>query len=163
MAELNLVSTARVTSQLTPEGAPRWMAAAACLDADPELFYPTATDPSAYDEARAICEACPVLQACRDFAMATEPLRGRHGMLGGLTPEERHKLYRRNTRTPSADREKRTYKKGERALALDAQRTRGLELLAQGRTPEEVAVELNVKRPTVYLWRRRNRPGTETT
>lgn len=161
------MSTVRVSSQIAPEGREGWKAQAACLDVAPELvdptFFPASSDPSAYDDAREICHACPVMQTCLAYTMATEPRNARHGMVGGLTPEQRIALYRRNTRVRDDSRPARTYTKGERLEAAAAKRARGLQLLAEGRTPEEVAVALDVKRPTVYLWRRRNRPGTETT
>lgn len=50
------------------------------------------TNATLYDEARAICDVCPVWQPCLADAMATESGRGlrvRHGMRAGTTPRER--------------------------------------------------------------------------
>ena len=77
-----------------------WRESSACRDADPAIFYPappTGRRPDAYipaahyDQARAICNQCPVRDRCLDDAMAVE--RGdRHGMFGGLTERERASL-----------------------------------------------------------------------
>ncbi|MFI6294704.1 WhiB family transcriptional regulator [Nonomuraea sp. NPDC050790] len=69
-----------------------WSGHAACRDADPELFFPITWEgrpgPAA-DEARRICQACPVRRACLDWALGTgEP----DGMWGGTTPAERRRL-----------------------------------------------------------------------
>ncbi|MGN9842938.1 WhiB family transcriptional regulator [Nonomuraea sp. H19] len=70
----------------------RWTVRAACKDADPGLFFPptwNSTPSQADDQARRICQACPVQAACLDWALRTgEP----DGMWGGTTPEERRQL-----------------------------------------------------------------------
>ncbi|MFI7129351.1 WhiB family transcriptional regulator [Nonomuraea sp. NPDC050153] len=70
----------------------RWMAHAACQDADPALFFPITWDghPGRPDEqARRICRTCPVQAACLDWALRTgEP----DGVWGGTTPAERRRL-----------------------------------------------------------------------
>jgi WhiB family redox-sensing transcriptional regulator len=71
-----------------------WQESASCQTAEPELFFPiSATGRSRADtaRARAICHACPVRQACLDYAMATGQ---QHGIWGGHTEEERHRLRR---------------------------------------------------------------------
>lgn len=69
-------------------------ARAACRDADPELYFPIANAwDLAVDEnarraetAKAICATCPLLTACREYALdGGDP----HAILGGLLPEER--------------------------------------------------------------------------
>ncbi len=70
-----------------------WRRDAACRHEEPELFFPgeKTLDPHVWDAPRAVCEACPVRDACLEYALdAGEP----HGMFGGLTPEERHKIRR---------------------------------------------------------------------
>jgi WhiB family redox-sensing transcriptional regulator len=62
-----------------------WVDAAACADADPELFFPERN--SYAREAKAICAECPVLEACRDYAMRS-PV-GLAGVWGGTTEQER--------------------------------------------------------------------------
>ncbi|MGP3963259.1 WhiB family transcriptional regulator [Nonomuraea sp. 3N208] len=70
----------------------RWSAYAACQDADPGLFFPITWDDhpgQPNDQARRICQGCPVQQACLDWALRTgEP----EGMWGGTTPAERRRL-----------------------------------------------------------------------
>ncbi len=87
---------ARSTSLLAPvehplPGPEDWPSRGACLRADPELFYhPYAErEPSRGNRERAaqqVCAGCPVQQACRDYARATqEPF----GVWGGETETER--------------------------------------------------------------------------
>ncbi|MGN9844619.1 WhiB family transcriptional regulator [Nonomuraea sp. H19] len=75
-----------------PRSPLRWTARAACQDADPGLFFPITWDdhPGQREEqARRICQTCPVQAACLDWALRTgEP----DGMWGGTTPEERRRL-----------------------------------------------------------------------
>ncbi|GAA2829844.1 WhiB family transcriptional regulator [Nonomuraea rubra] len=80
----------------------RWMTRAACQDADPGLFFPVIGDTSqqgqADDQARRICQACPVQPACLDWALRTgEP----DGLWGGTTPEERRRLRAREQQAPA--------------------------------------------------------------
>ncbi|MBP2705064.1 WhiB family transcriptional regulator [Microbispora sp. RL4-1S] len=69
-----------------------WAARAACLDADPGLFFPITWDehPDHPEErARRICTTCPVQAACLDWALRTGEA---DGMWGGTTPDERRRL-----------------------------------------------------------------------
>lgn len=62
-----------------------WQQSAACLSADPELFFPVSgTGPSLRqaEQAKAVCARCPVRQECLAYAVAT---RQQHGIWGGLT------------------------------------------------------------------------------
>lgn len=66
---------------------PHWMAAAACIDHDPELFFPEqggTTRP-----AKAICDLCPVKAECLDYALRW---RIKFGVWGGATTFERSKM-----------------------------------------------------------------------
>lgn len=91
-----------------------WTELAECVNVDPEVFYPTIVDDDGveyfddgtiweafgdtseyYDEARSICEACPVKQACLDHAMTHKE---RFGMWGALTPIERRRIERNERR-----------------------------------------------------------------
>ena len=80
-----------------PPPTPDWREAAACVDEDPGLWFPT--DSHDYDIPRRICDPCPVKAACLDDVMADEGLylstAYRYGMWGGLTPSERQTLGRR--------------------------------------------------------------------
>jgi WhiB family redox-sensing transcriptional regulator len=72
-----------------------WRSAAACVSADPDLFFPIAGSGPAEEQirqARAICASCQVRQQCLEFALATEQ---QHGIWGGIRPEERVRMRRR--------------------------------------------------------------------
>ena len=88
------------------EYATDWRAAAGCLTADLDLFFPVAVGAAASEQiARAlrICAACPVRQTCLDFAMRT---RESVGIWGGTTPEQRiHALRARNRRSAHRTRQ----------------------------------------------------------
>lgn len=65
-----------------------WMELAACLDVDPELFFP---EPGGYDKGRAarrICGSCPVRGECLQFAVDTSE---QYGIWGGMSLAERRK------------------------------------------------------------------------
>jgi len=75
-----------------------WRAAAACLSADPEVFFPVAASSFAVkDVAKAlqVCGRCRVRQECLDFAIRTGEM---HGIWGGTTPEERTRARRQLAR-----------------------------------------------------------------
>src|SRR5213592_3599223 len=54
-----------------------WRVRALCVGEDPELFFPLVETDSATERARAVCRRCPVLLACRDWAV-------RHGEADGV-------------------------------------------------------------------------------
>jgi WhiB family redox-sensing transcriptional regulator len=75
-----------------------WRAAAACLSADPDLFFPIASGTIAsiqVKKAQQICAGCQVRQECFDFAMRSGET---HGVWGGTTPEDRIRARRQRTR-----------------------------------------------------------------
>jgi WhiB family transcriptional regulator, redox-sensing transcriptional regulator len=79
-----------------------WMRSAACLDCEPEVFFPPG--PSALDhiaEAKDVCRACPVVSDCLRVAMADPTLLG---VWGGTSEEERAGL-RRQLRQHSLPRQ----------------------------------------------------------
>jgi WhiB family transcriptional regulator, redox-sensing transcriptional regulator len=68
-----------------------WRLRAACLDADPELFFPEGSrGPALESAARAkqICAACPVWARCLDWALTHA---AHHGVWGGRTEDERRR------------------------------------------------------------------------
>lgn len=80
--------------------APDW-SDGACLDEDPELFFPIGEtgveNQEQIEDARAVClqggpdgEACPLRAACLEWALATNQL----GVWGGTSEKERLKLKR---------------------------------------------------------------------
>lgn len=71
-----------------------WRDDAACLHADPDLFFPVSTTGPALrqaDEAKLICRACPVQAQCLAWALRQGVSSG---VWGGTTEEERHAIRR---------------------------------------------------------------------
>jgi len=83
------------------EYANEWRAASACLNTDPDVFFPVAVGSAASKQvARAmrICAGCTVRQQCLDFAMRSGE---KDGIWGGTTPEERIRDRRARNRRPA--------------------------------------------------------------
>src|SRR5690625_7167911 len=79
-----------------------WRSQAACLDEDPELFFPIGnTGPALMqiDEAKAVCQRCPVMETCLKWALETGQDAG---VWGGLSEDERRALKRRRARARRA-------------------------------------------------------------
>lgn len=79
-----------------------WRHSAACLDEDPELFFPTGnTGPALLqiEEAKAVCLTCPVIEQCLKWALNNGEDAG---VWGGLSEDERRALKRRNARAQRA-------------------------------------------------------------
>jgi WhiB family redox-sensing transcriptional regulator len=80
-----------------------WRAQAHCACVpDPEIFFPDRN--ASADEALAICGGCPVMFACRAYAIEHQE---RDGVWGGLTESERRQVVaasesRRTRRRPSS-------------------------------------------------------------
>ena len=70
----------------------KWMERSACLDVDPELFYPDQGAHSQSRAARKICAQCPVNADCLDYALAHHEL---YGIWGGMGLRERQAEARR--------------------------------------------------------------------
>ncbi|MDQ1698326.1 MAG: WhiB family transcriptional regulator, redox-sensing transcriptional regulator [Frankiaceae bacterium] len=69
-----------------------WSSRAACLSAEPEVFFPVGTGGVALDEvsaAKRICAVCAVQPECRDYALRT---RQPFGVWGGLDEDERRSV-----------------------------------------------------------------------
>lgn len=78
----------------------RWRDEALCRTsgADPELWFPNGTTgPAVAQErdAKAICDRCPVLAACRQWALDTHQ---QYGVWGGMTEKDRDRWRRRRNR-----------------------------------------------------------------
>ncbi len=73
---------------LTPITIPDWMSDALCAQTDPEAFFPERGHATAR-AAKRICAACPVITACRQYAVANNL---QHGVWGGTTERERRRL-----------------------------------------------------------------------
>jgi len=89
----------RVAGLFRPGEVPAWRADAACHGRTALFYSPDRNDRA---EAVAICEGCPVLEACRFWALARpDPVPG--GIAGGLTHGTRIKLRRAELRGALTD------------------------------------------------------------
>src|SRR5699024_9130268 len=97
-----------IPTQCKPTLGDTWIQQAGCATVDPEIFFPkTPRYDSSYDKARAICQQCPVKDTCLEAAlMAEESLTayGRHGMFGGMSPQERSNLATQRSRFRAKNR-----------------------------------------------------------
>jgi len=78
-----------------------WWSAAACLTADPELFFPISSEGLAHKQvaqAKAICSRCRIQQACLGYALDAGPVQG----IWGATTEAERRLLRRRLRKERA-------------------------------------------------------------
>ncbi len=72
-----------------------WWNAAACQNAEPDLFFPISATPASravVQRAKQVCASCPVAAQCLSYALHH---RQEQGIWGGLTDEERRLLRRR--------------------------------------------------------------------
>ena len=75
-----------------------WRNMAACIDEDPELFFPIGSTGPAIEQAEAaksICRRCPVTESCLEWALETNQDAG---VWGGLSEDERRSLRRSRQR-----------------------------------------------------------------
>jgi WhiB family redox-sensing transcriptional regulator len=80
-----------------------WRDRAACLNEDPELFFPIGnTGPALIqiEEAKAVCRRCEVIGDCLSWAIESGK---EDGVWGGLSADERRALKRRIARARRAD------------------------------------------------------------
>ncbi len=71
-----------------------WRAHAACISADPDLFFPISSGMASRRQerrAKAICAVCHVRAECLAFALESSQV---HGVWGGLGEEELRRLRR---------------------------------------------------------------------
>lgn len=66
-----------------------WMADAACLGLDPEMFHPVRGE--SCESAFAVCRSCPVSEECLAYALEHNEL----GIWGGTSFRERRRMRRR--------------------------------------------------------------------
>lgn len=75
-----------------------WIDGAACVDVDPELFYPVGDGLLAQEQiiqAKSVCRRCPVVAECLNWALN----RSEFGVWGGMSEDER-RAHRRETAPP---------------------------------------------------------------
>lgn len=84
---------------------PSWRQRAACLGAPTELFYEWSwsdrrqAELSAIGEARAVCRACLVQEACLADALNQ---RDEYGVRAGSTPAQRRRIWKKRLDIPTA-------------------------------------------------------------
>jgi WhiB family redox-sensing transcriptional regulator len=79
-----------------------WRNRSACLDEEPELFFPIGSTGPALrqtEAAKAICRRCEVAETCLSWALETGQ---DSGVWGALSEDERRCLKRRNARARRA-------------------------------------------------------------
>jgi len=67
-----------------------WREQAACQHEDGDIWFANRREVDARAHSRAVCAACPVLEACRDYARRT---RQPWGVWGGETAHQRGTAY----------------------------------------------------------------------
>jgi WhiB family redox-sensing transcriptional regulator len=70
-----------------------WMVDGVCREVDAEMFFPDVAP--FYADSRSLCDGCTVKNQCLKYELAhmlANPDDGTHGMWGGTTPPERHRL-----------------------------------------------------------------------
>jgi WhiB family redox-sensing transcriptional regulator len=73
-----------------------WRDQAACLDEDPELFFPEQGEWAKARQAKAVCQRCAVRGPClHDALHGPQATHDETGIFGGTTPRERRGLRRR--------------------------------------------------------------------
>lgn len=75
-----------------------WRHRAACLDQDPELFFPIGSSGPALaqaERAKQVCNTCEVMETCLSWALETNQDAG---VWGGMAEDERRALRRRGVR-----------------------------------------------------------------
>jgi WhiB family transcriptional regulator, redox-sensing transcriptional regulator len=76
-----------------------WRHKAACLNQNPELFFPLGSTGRALEQveqAKVVCRRCPVSSQCLEWALKTNQ---QDGVWGGLSEDERRALRRARQRT----------------------------------------------------------------
>lgn len=81
-----------------PDGA--WMKEAACAG---RWTLMQGTEDGDVEAAKALCESCPVWEACRAWVLSLPPREDVEGVAGGLTRDERDKIRRRIRRAKAPE------------------------------------------------------------
>lgn len=69
-----------------------WMSAAVCAQIDPDLWFAEEGNYQASIEAKKVCQTCPVVQQCLEYAIDNNIL---YGIWGASTLRERQAVKRR--------------------------------------------------------------------
>lgn len=130
-----------------------WRNLAACLNEDPEAFFPDPSDAPAIQYAKSICGACPVRTDCLEAAIREEGGRGlsfRTGIRGGTTPAQRVRTYWRRVhgRTTTTARPKAAPDRPRKVTR--EQRIEMRALYEAGTGVDELAAQYGVHKRTVF-------------
>jgi len=81
------------------EGDTSWHTQAACKNVDTNLFFPAGGSgtPTNWDQAVTICQQCPVVNQCLEFALRTQQ---KDGVWGATTPHQRQQMRRQGNQLP---------------------------------------------------------------
>jgi len=73
---------------------------ALCAEVDSELFFPHPHATTQQEEAKSVCRGCPARTPCLSWSLAQHEALpyGIHGVWGGMTEDDRHKLLRTHRR-----------------------------------------------------------------
>jgi hypothetical protein len=118
---------------------PLFSGVARCTDAEPDLFFDES--PASISRAKSMCQGCPVIKECADWAIRYEEF----GVFGGLSAKERNMI--RGTNGPLDPNE-------------IEQARRDLKFILEA-TASEVALRFGVDTRTVVRWRNILRPVKE--
>ena len=76
------------------------LSAGNCAGIDPQMFFPESGDGTASRAARAVCDGCPCLDPCLEWAIVNES----YGIWGGTTEVERRRIRKQRGINRNIDR-----------------------------------------------------------
>ncbi len=76
----------------------KWMAKGNCANKPPSLFFPS--DGVGVERAKTVCEDCPVLNQCLEYAIQN---RIDHGVWGGTSERQRRRIIRARAAAASSN------------------------------------------------------------
>ncbi|MFF5261420.1 WhiB family transcriptional regulator [Actinomadura viridis] len=69
-----------------------WQADALCREVGTDLFFEDGDGPSQQRAAKQVCAACPVRDACLQWALTFPAFEDMHGVFGGTSPQDRRRI-----------------------------------------------------------------------
>lgn len=107
----------------TPATPYPWQDDAACLDEDPEIFFPDPGDTQSALAAAECCEICPVAKQCLQYALDNHI---EYGIFGGVSERGRRKLDRAPDETRQVNRKKVASMTGKNMTTLEISEALGI-------------------------------------
>lgn len=113
----------------------------ACLQVDPDLFFPDQPGQEQFraKEVRDLCGACPVVEACLEYALATSV----SGVWAGTTTAQRRQMRRRARVTTNPQQQR-----------LVENRRTVRDLTRKGLTAAQIVAQTGIHEQTVWRVRR---------